>query len=117
MLAVAALMLLLPEPAAAADGESEADGSPVFAALLTFFILVGSWLCLCRRRQARPEVVDQGTQTDEPPVSQAVEPPSLPRECVFVAPRYGQKFHYSRTCRGLNSGLEVRRLERCRLCG
>ena len=132
--------MLLPEPAVAADDESEAEGSPAFAALVTVFLLVGSWLCMCRRRQLSPKVVDQGTQlkprvvdqgtqtydppvkqarvtqTVEPPDVQAVEPPSMPREC-FVAPRYGQKFHRDRSCHGLRSALEVQRLERCKLCG
>ena len=117
MLVVAVLMLLLPEPVAAADGGSEASGSPVCAALLMFLIVVGSLQCVCWRGKARPVVVHQGTQTDEPPVSLAVAPMSVPHKCVFVATRCGEKFHSSRTCRGLNSALEVRKLERCKICG
>ena len=118
MLVVAVLMLLLPEPVAAADGGSEASGSPVCTALLLMFlIVVGSLQCVCWRGKARPVVVHQGTQTDEPPVSLAVAPMSVPHKCVFVATRCGEKFHSSRTCRGLNSALEVRKLERCKICG
>ena len=117
MLVVAVLMLLLPEPVAAADGGSEASGSPVCAALLMFLIVAGSLQCVCWRGKARPVVVHQGTQTDEPPVSLAVAPMSVPHKCVFVATRCGEKFHSSRTCRGLNSALEVRKLERCKICG
>ena len=47
MLVVAVLMLLLPEPVVAADGGSEASGSPVCAALLMFLIVVGSLQCAC----------------------------------------------------------------------
>ena len=40
-----------------------------------------------------------------------------PRGAVYIAPKFGSKFHVHRHCNGLRSATEVREYEKCRLCG
>ena len=40
-----------------------------------------------------------------------------PRGKVYVAPRFGAKFHVDRQCNGLRAATEVKEYEKCRLCG
>ena len=40
-----------------------------------------------------------------------------PRGIVYVAPRFGTKFHVDRNCGGLRSATEVKEFQKCRLCG
>ena len=126
-LTVAAVMVLLPETAAATEGASPIV-QPVLPVLLGCLHFLGTCIVTCCRQgtKPRPGVENKATQTDVMPTAVLMPVPSheprpirrpMVEDRTCVAVKCGEKFHSSRACGGLSGAHGVKMFERCRTCG
>ena len=124
-LAVATVLTLLPVGAEAQDDEETASAGYFPWLVAVFFVALGwigsmAWGKKEVMRETRSTQTDMAAQVSVAAMTSTMlsdSGRSTSAATIFVAPRYGEKFHFTRARGGLSSAREVREFSRCKICG